>query len=230
MLMDILRALTHKDMLVEMIEQFGKMLDAGKEMFEQASTALMREIDWSAIADDLYARDRQINEMEQKIREQIVTHMSQGNLPDLSACLILMSVVKDAERIGDYDKNIFEIAKFYRREFAHPEYVVPLDDIRTEVLRMFDQTRDAFVEPNNKLARKVIDEASKARGRCDVLVRQLLAVHDSIAADEAVAYVLCARFYKRVAAHLANIATSVVSPVPMIDYGGKMPKDEEETD
>jgi phosphate uptake regulator len=30
--------------------------------------------------------------------------------------------------------------------------------------------------------------------------------------------VLLARFYKRVAAHLGNIASSVVSPVPMIDY------------
>jgi phosphate uptake regulator len=35
-----------------------------------------------------------------------------------------------------------------------------------------------------------------------------------------VAYVLLARHYKRVAAHLSNIATSVVSPVPLLDFPG----------
>jgi phosphate uptake regulator len=47
-------------------------------------------------------------------------------------------------------------------------------------------------------------------------------VHEQLAADEAVAYVLLSRFYKRVSAHLANIATSVVSPVPMLDYHGNI--------
>ena len=74
-----------------------------------------------------------------------------------------------------------------------------------------------------RLAEEVLDTASTARGRCDVVIRQLLSMHDKIAPDEAVAYVLLARFDKRVAAHLANVATSVVSPVPMIDYRGKMP-------
>ncbi len=226
MWLEILRALRKTNVLSEMIAEVGQMLDAGKWMFEQASEALMREVDWAAIADPLYAKDREINRIEQKVREQIVTYLSVRHIADLSACLVLMNVVKDAERIGDYGKNIFEIAKFYRREFTHPEYAVTLEDIRRNVLPLFDDAKTAFVETKAKLANQVLDAASKARGRCDVVIRQLLSVHDQIAPDEAVAYVLLARFYKRVAAHLANIATSVVSPVPMIDYRGKMPEEE----
>jgi phosphate uptake regulator len=221
MLKEIWQALRGKDTLSDMIADVGRMLEAGEWMFERASEALMREADWSAIADELYARDRKVNEIEQSIRERIVTHLSLGHTMDVSACLVLMNVVKDAERIGDYCKNIFEIGKFFRREFATPEFSVPLDEIRRDVLPLFAEARKAFVEAKAGRARDILESASKLRGRCDVLIRQLLSVHDRIAPDEAVAYVLLARFYKRVAAHLANIATSVVSPVPLLDYRGK---------
>jgi len=227
MLREIFQALRGTDALAGMIGQLGEMLDAGKWMFEQASTALLRQADWSAVADDLYAKDRQINRIEQKVREGIVTRLSLGHRADLSACLVLMSVVKDAERIGDYCKNIFEVARFYQREFSHPGYSGRLEDIRQAVLPLFDEAKTAFVEAKKKTARKVLDAAGRACARCDDIIRQLLAGHDQIAPDEAVAYVLLARFYKRVAAHLANIATSVVSPVPMIDYRDKWPASED---
>ena len=226
MLKEILKALRGADALTEMIGRVGQMLDAGKWMFEQATCALLREVEWGDMAEPLYARDREINEIEQKVRQRIIMHLSLGQVADLSACLVLMSVVKDAERIGDYGKNLFEIARFYRREFTRPEYAEQLEDIRRQVLPLFDSAKEAFVKPDRGVANIVLDKAGKARGRCDVIIRQLLSVHESIAPDEAVAYVLLGRFYKRVAAHLANIATSVVSPVPMIDYRGEMSKAE----
>ena len=113
MLKELLAALKGTDALSEMISRVGEMIEAGKWMFERAAEALAREADWETTADELYARDRQINEIEQNVRERIVTHLSLGHQADLSACLVLMSVVKDAERIGDYGKNIFEIGKFF---------------------------------------------------------------------------------------------------------------------
>ena len=223
MLKEIIRAFRHKDVIKELAAQVGDMLDAGAWMFEQAGTALAHEVDWNAICDPLYERDRQINGIEQSIREKIVTHLSVGNQGDMAPCLVLMNVVKDAERIGDYCKNIFEVGRFYQHEYTHPEYARTLDDIRTQTVPLFADARKAFVAADARLAKRIMDIASKLRARCDVVIRQLLSVHDQIAPDEAVAYVLLARFYKRVAAHLANIATSVVSPVPMLDYRGKMP-------
>jgi len=219
MLQELLNALKGTDALGEMISQFGQMLRAGRWMFEQSSSVLMRTADWSAIAEQLYARDRQINQIEQQVREQIITHLSLGNQADLSACLVLMSVVKDAERIGDYCKNIFEVGKFYEREYAHPQYAKPLEQVRSAVGPLFDQAERAFTNADRPSARKLLDAAGSLTRTCDVLIHQLLASEDQkMPADEAVAYVLLARFYKRVAAHLGNIASSVISPVPLIDY------------
>ena len=218
MLREILNALKGKDTLGEMFTEIGKMLQAGRWMFGQASEVLMRKVDWESISGSLYQRDREINHIEQSVREQILTHLSMGNQSDLAACLIVMSVVKDAERIGDYCKNLFEVGKFYRREYSHAQYARPLDDIRAAVDPLFEKTEKAFLQADRGLARKVIDTAGGLRHTCDLLIQQLLSARDGLAPDEAVAYVLLARFYKRVAAHLANIASGVVSPVPMLDY------------
>lgn len=221
MFKDIFRALRGSNKLSEMIAEIGQMLEAGAWMFDRASEALMKKTDWESMADSLYARDKRINKLEQTVREGIITHLSLGHQADLSACLVLMSVVKDAERIGDYCKNIFEIAKFYRGEYTHPEYAVPLSDIRGATRPLFDRARQAFTDAERPIASDVMSVARKITVQCDQIIRQLLSVQEQLAPDEAVAYVLLARFYKRVAAHLSNIATSVVAPVPLIDFESK---------
>jgi len=219
MLREILSALTGKDALGEMFGQIGKMLEAGKWMFGQASEVLMRTGDWESISDALYKRDREINQIEQSLREKILAHLATGNTADLAACLVIMSIVKDAERIGDYCKNLFEVGKFYSREYSHAQYAQPLEDIRQAVEPLFEKTQKAFVEADRALARNIIESAGRIRNTCDLLIQQLLSTSgQNLAPDEAVAYVLLARFYKRVAAHLGNIASGVVSPLPLLDY------------
>jgi phosphate transport system protein len=203
-----------------MISQVGRMLQAGEWMFTKASDVLLLTEDWKSAADELYARDRRINQIEQSVREGIVTHLAMGHQADLSACLILMSVVKDAERIGDYCKNIFEVGKFYRREYTCPQFARPLAEVRQGVEPLFAKTGKAFMEADRTSARQVLDSAGSITRTCDVLIRQLLSSDEPRAADESAAYVLLARFNKRVAAHLGNIASSVISPVPLIDYWG----------
>lgn len=218
MFREILKALRGKDTLGRMFEQVGEMLDLGQLMFTQASDVLSGKTDWSAAADELYAGDKRINKLEQTIREGILTHLGVGKSPDMTACMILMNVVKDAERIGDYCKNILEVGRFYQSEYTRAEYAGPLKEIRDAVTGMFADAKKAFLEEDTDLTHKLLADANRALKECDLIARQLLTVHDQLAPDEAVAYVLLARFYKRVAAHLANIATSVVCPVPMLDY------------
>jgi len=218
MLKEILNALRGTDALAEMIDQIAQMLQTGQWMFDQASEVLMREADWTKASDQLYEKDRKINELEQRVRERIVTHLTVGHQADLSACLVLMSIVKDAERIGDYCKNIFEVAKFYKSEYSRKEYATPLEEIRGDVRPLFDVAQKALTTADRDTAYRTLENSRDITKRCDQIIRQLLSVHDQIPPDEAVAYVLLARFYKRVTAHLANIASSVVSPVPMIDF------------
>ena len=218
MLKEIIRAFRHKDVIKELSVQVGDMLDAGAWMFGQAGTALAHEVDWNAICDPIYERDRQINRIEQSIREKIVTHLSVGNQSDMAPCLVLMNVVKDAERIGDYCKNIFEVAKFFRGNSDHRVFSEPLEQIRTEVSAQFEPTKRAFIEDNEDLARGVLAKGGPLIRQCDLLIQQLLSLDDDFSPAEAVAYVLLARHFKRVASHLTNIATSVLSPIPLMDY------------
>jgi len=226
MLRELLNALKKTDPLGRMIGEVGQMLRAGRWMFGKSSQVLLRTARWEAVADELYARDRQINRTEQKVREEIITHLSLGNQADLCACLVLMSVVKDAERIGDYCKNIFEVGKLFDREYTCPQFARPLEEVREAVEPLFLQTAKAFIDADRALARNVVNSAGSVTRTCDVLIHQFLSTDLQMHADEAVAYVLLARFYKRVAAHLGNLASSVVSPVPMIDYrqGAEVPE------
>ena len=74
------------------------------------------------------------------------------------------------------------------------------------------------MESDRDAAHHVIDQTGATLKKCDLLIQQLLSLDDGLPPAEAVAYVLLARHYKRVNSHLSNIATGVVSPIPMLDY------------
>jgi phosphate uptake regulator len=218
MLKEIIQAFRREDVVHELAAQIAEMIDAAHWMFDRACEALLGKTDPDAIADALYAKDREINRLEQQIRERIMTHLSVGNAADLAPCLVLMSLVKDAERIGDYCKNIFEVGKFRRARFEHQEFAQPLDEIRQQIADLFNPVKQAFIESDSKKAKQLRDKAHELSARCDMIVQQLLHVEDDFSASEAVTYVLLARHYKRVEAHLSNIATGIISPVPLLDF------------
>jgi phosphate uptake regulator len=218
MFRELINAFRRRDLIKELFGKVAEMLDAGEWMFNQASLVLMRKTDWNQVADALYERDREVNRLEQDIRERIMTHLSLGNNSDLLPCLILISIVKDAERIGDYCKNLFEVGRFYTDAYQHPEFHEPLEEIRSQVCALFEPTRRSVLGPAPSQAEFVMAQEDRITGRCDTIIHQLLKMHGNFPADEAVAYVLLARHYKRVMAHLSNIASSAVSPLPRIDF------------
>ncbi len=218
MFRELMQLFRHRDVVLELTGMVAQMLDAGRWMFTRAYGTIMREADWHELADPLYERDREINRLEQKIRERIVAHLSVDGAADAPPCLALMSVVKDAERIGDYCKNIFEVGRFYTRPFEHAEFHKPLTEIGEKVTELFGPTRTALGESKRGAAREVLSQSRELGKQCDMIVEQLLRMQGDFRADEAVAYVLLARHFKRVARHLANIASSVVSPVHKLDF------------
>jgi phosphate uptake regulator len=221
MLREIINAFRRRDLSSNLAARLGEMLEAGQWMFDQASLVLTRRANWSELADRLYERDRAINRAEQEIREAIVAFFAVRQTGGVLACLVMMSVAKDAERIGDLCKNIFEVGRFYAEPFEHREFFGPLDEVRTAVGGLFEPTRRSFLDDDAPAAKRVIREGRSLSKQCDMFIHQLLGLHGDFRPDEAVAYVLLARHYKRVAGHLSNIATGVVSPIPMMDFPGK---------
>lgn len=195
-----------------------EMLDHGQWMFVRANEVLASNIAAEEVQDSLYRRDQSINELERSIRRKILRHLVINPGEDVPACLALMSVAKDAERIGDYCKNVFEVGRFYKEGFHVPKYHDALEDVRKDVSDLFKIVSDAFGKSDEETARRAISTAHSIRGRCDDVIEQLLRDDTDTTTHEAVAYSLLARHYKRVAGHLENIATAVLGQLDELDF------------
>ena len=218
MLKKLVAAWRGRNTLSLMLDQFDQMMAHDQWMFKQATSTYWRATEWEDVQEPLYARDKHVNELERAIRRGVVRHLVVHPGDDVVTCLIMMSVVKDAERIGDYCKNIFEVGKMFRYEYTAPKYAEPLKEIYKTVSELFDKTRQAFRESNTELAGAVIQTFDGLKGKCDLIVEQLLRQKDDMPTDEAVSYGMLCRHMKRIAAHLSNIASSVVAPVENLDF------------
>lgn len=228
MFKEIFDALRRKDALSEMFTEFAKMLEIGRWMFAQATAVTEQRLAAGKIREELFTRDQRINSLERSIRERLVVHLVTGREPDVGTCLALMSVVKDAERIGDYCKNLFLVGEQFQGQYDHEQFTAVLGELSRRIDDLFPLVQEAFADSSRRKSERAVAESVALRKQCDQTVQQLLTPGGAIAPDEAAAVVMRTRFSKRIAAHLGNIATSVNNPVPMLDYGGKKPLDEPE--
>ncbi len=228
MFRELIQAFRRKDSVGAMIGHVGEMLDDGQWMFATAGAVVRKEQSPDEVRDELYRRDRKINRLEYDIRRNILVHLALGDMSDVGICLVLMSVAKDAERVGDYCKNIFEVGRHFQSKYGRPEYAGPLDDVRQTILEAFPRVKQAFLAGEAQTAQKVREDLTSARQRCNLIIQQLLMPGFPGTADEAVAYALRARFLKRTNSHLSNITTSVTNPVPMLDFRESSIRDDQE--
>ncbi len=194
------------------------MLDHAQWMFIRANDVLRGIATAEEVQESIYRRDQAINELERSIRRKILRHLIINPGDDVPACLALMSVAKDAERIGDYCKNVFEVGRFYKQGFRIEAYHDEIDAIRVETRNLFPMVAEAFRKSNARLAREAIKAAVAVRARCDGMIERLLHEEVEMETHEAVAYSLLTRHYKRVAAHLDNISTAVLGELEELDF------------
>lgn len=204
--------------LQKMRAEFGQMLDAGRHVFDTAANAFLGGTDLEVIRQNLFATDKRINRAEQQIRREIVVHASVHGATEFPACLILMSVVKDAERVGDYAKNIFDLAELapHPPTGQHKDRLVGLKD---DISRIMATCREIFDSQEDERATELIREAQKMEDLCDQEVRGL--IREAGELEMAPTYVLAYRYFKRVISHVRNITSSVVQPVHKLDFPEK---------
>jgi phosphate transport system protein len=213
--------------LEKMRAEFGQMLDAGRHIFDTASNAFLGGTDLEVIRQDLFDTDRRINRAEQQIRREIVVHATVHGVTEFPPCLVLMSIVKDAERVGDYAKNIFDLAELTPRPPAgeHKERLVKLKD---RISRVMATCREIFDAHAKDQAAELIRDAQEIEDFCDEQIRQLIGAEQHV--DLAAAYVLAYRYFKRVISHTRNVASSVIEPLDKLDFPPKMESEEPRSD
>jgi phosphate transport system protein len=196
--------------LQEAYDEAILMLRTSHGMFDDAVAALHSD---GTMESDIYARDQRLNKYERDVRRKIVTHMSVSNKPDINLGLVLTAIVIDVERIGDYTKNIVELATAVEGPFDGLELHDQVVGIERVLLQMFDDIVPALEDSDEALARTILRAHGGVSESVDAAVRALTAGEVmSGRAGHAVTVALYMRFLKRVSAHLKNVATSVVNP------------------
>ena len=206
-----------RDFLEEVLTSFSSMLIDSEEIYRMVVDALSSGGEAKALGDRIYEIDRKINEREQEIRRRVVEHLAVQPHADLRFSLVLMSVVKDAERLGDYVKNLFEVYELHRGPFEEAQLQDYFGDLPTQVGSLFRSTHQAFLKSDEAGARTVIGSKQELAQKCNAIVERV--AHDeNLSVNDAVCMAVFARFLKRISAHLGNIATSVIVPVDRLDY------------
>jgi phosphate uptake regulator len=213
-----------KDFLNQVLEDFKNMLDDTEEMFRSVCRKLIDNVEEEGLEEKIYRLDKKVNTLEKDIRKRIIGHLSVQPSVDISTCLVLMSVVKDAERLGDYAKNLLEVIKLLEKPINKERYTSVFNHLEKEIAELFKRTKEAFLFSDEKKAESSWDYERQITKKCDRIIEELAKSNFSV--NEAVCFTLTARYFKRLAAHLTNIATSVIVPISDLDYfEGKRSKD-----
>jgi phosphate transport system protein len=188
--------------------------------YEMTASAGQMVVAGSASAQErtaLYHRDVRVNQLERQIRKQVVAHLSlPGNRQDVPYSVLLISLVKDVERIGDYAKNLAEINDIRSGPLPEGEITLELMEIRQGVEESTKALSDVFAISDRERATELIRQRRDAAHRCDALIARISS--SNYDAGTATALALATRYYKRIGGHALNVLSSIVMPIHKIDY------------
>jgi len=216
MFKNLLRFWKGEDFLKYVLESFKNMLDDAQIMFDSVCRRLIDNNEEPGLKNRVYSIDKQVNDLQRDIRKRVVEHLSLQPSADVPICLLLMSVVKDAERLGDYAKNLYEVSTLMKGPLNKEKYLELFDSVETEISELFKETKKAFIDSYEAKAIKAWDYKTRIAKRCDQIIEKL--ADSNLSVNDSVCFTLMARYFKRITAHLTNIATSVILPLTDLDY------------
>lgn len=211
-------------LLKQALERTEMMFKLASQNFDIAREELIENLDVKRA--NIYMTDQKINECEKEVRRKVLEHLTINPRQDLSSSLILITVVKDLERIGDYVKNIVELAYHYPSKMGKDKYTSELIGISSRMSEVLKDSLRVFKEADVKKAKEYYKFHREVTRKTDAMTEKLLE-EKKIKTREAVVYALFARYLKRIAAHLANVLTTVINPFHLVGYGFENFKKEE---
>lgn len=197
------------------------MLELGQGMFRQLTQAWTGETQPGEL-DELKKQDKTINFLHREVRRKVYEHLSLTGNESLFSALVLLSVVDDSERIGDYGKNIAELVSFTPGSLDFGKYADVFERVWKQSNEMFENTIKAIRDDDEKSALLVMDAYVPISNTVDDLIERMFREENGdMIKREYVALMLLMRYFKRVDAHLKNIASTVVNPFHRIGYKAK---------
>lgn len=217
MLRELLSVFRSYEPLTEMARNFSRMINLTYDMTVEAGQILFDDAPSADARSGIYEKDVAVNKLERRIRKQVIAHLSinpkSGSGP---YCLLLMSLVKDVERLGDYAKNLAEVRDYHAAPLPEGPILDELRAIRAGAEEAFHDLDDVFETSDYERAKTLILRERDLTRRCDHLVGRIAV--SGLDSDAVTAFVMATRFYKRTISHVLNVLSGVVMPVHKLDY------------
>ncbi|MBU7032379.1 MAG: hypothetical protein HXS53_07590 [Theionarchaea archaeon] len=218
MFKELYDALRKGSILTSAFESVDRMHLQAKEMYMLSVECLVENRD--EIAKDIGREDRIINVTVRGVRREILEYLAINSSPDISASLMLTSIVIDYERIGDYCKNISQLGLMYPTTLTASSYFTIFTDMDKTIRTMFDLTIEALkksdVEKGNEVMKMHV-QTKKLHTEIISKLRQ----GENIDMQTGIVYALLTEYLRRISAHLQNIASTVVQPFERVGFDKK---------
>jgi len=200
------------------------MLEYDQQMYS-ASRDTLRHSSTDTLPFDVRQMDRKINKYEREVRRNVLTHLSVAGTQNLVPGLVLVSIVIDVERIGDYTKNIVDLASLHKSALNGAGYENTLTEIEGRIDTHFAKTIDVLKSQDKRTARSVMALEEDTASSAEAIVIDMIKNKDkNMSTADAVSLAMYARYLKRINAHLTNIASAIVNPFPRIGFREKKKK------
>ena len=223
MLRELLNIFRRGDLISQAVNDSYAMLSDCHEMFTESVKSLHLDLDdASQVTFDIYQKDKQINKYEREVRKNVFTHLTVCDKAEVSSALVLVSIIIDIERIGDYCKNIMDLAINHPGRLNAGEYAAELEKFESIIDGNFDLLINSMKTSDENGARKIMEEhriISKWSDAVDVNIIQNKM--QNLTSGDAAALALYVRFLKRIGNHMKNVASSIVNPFYRIGYKEK---------
>ena len=211
-----------KDTLLDRaFKRSHEMLDLTRTMFIKSSESL-RKLEDDQIDIDIRDKDHEVNKYEREVRRDVFNHLAVRGTSTLSSGLALITIIIDIERIGDYTKNMVELAILHPGKLSGGKFEDEIHKIEDDVTEQFKTTKHCLEYDDPEEGKAQLEKYFYINKACDRLVTSLVSEEDSsIGAGDAVALGLYIRWLKRINSHLRNITTGIVNPFDRIGFEPK---------
>lgn len=218
MIKSLIEIFKKEDLLQQSYDSCIKMLHTDFEMFQAVSNSL-RNSDTGEISIDVYAKDAEINAFEREVRRKVLAHLTTSPARDIVFGLILVSIVIDIERIGDFMKNIVELAKYHPKKLSGGPFEEFLCEIEEKVANRFTLLIDAFEKSETEIARSIMLDHRDYTKNCDKMLHRILDGElNELPSSDAASIALYIRYMKRISSHITNVASGIVNPFDRIGF------------
>jgi len=196
------------DLLNDMLVDMGALVE---KAIKRATYAIVHHD--KKMAKEAISLDREIDNIEKEI-EALCLRLLLRQQPvarDLRLISAALKMITDMERMGDQAADISEIAKF----LIGKKYIINLENVpqmAEATAKMVTESIDAFIRRDLELAQKVIDyddvvDDLFVKIKNDVIE---LIQKDKANGEQAIDFIMIAKYFERIGDHATNIAEWVV--------------------